>query len=43
MVPEGTKLYGENMLGIHSIMYDGLDSFFYLFAVQQPDGGCMAK
>ena len=38
VVPEGTKLFGENMLGIHSIVYDGLKAFFYLFAVQHPDG-----
>ena len=44
VVPEGTKLFGENMLGIHSIKYDGLKAFFYLFAVQHADGespGCI--
>jgi hypothetical protein len=29
-------LYGENMTAIHSIDYNGLKSFFYLFAVRNP-------
>lgn len=29
-------LYGENMTAIHSIDYNGLKSFFYLFAVRDP-------
>ena len=37
-VPAGTKLFGENMFGVHSIEYDGLESAFYLFGVQYPDG-----
>ncbi len=36
--PKGTKLFGENMFGVHSIEYDNLKSFFYLFGVQHPDG-----
>ena len=31
-VPKDIQLFGENMFGIHSIEYDGLNSFFYLFA-----------
>ena len=31
-VPDNIQLFGENMFGIHSIEYDGLSSFFYLFA-----------
>lgn len=26
------------MFGVHSIEYDNLEGFFYLFGVQQPDG-----
>jgi len=33
MLEEDVWLFGENMFGIHSIEYDGLKSFFYLFAV----------
>lgn len=29
------ELFGENMYGIHSIAYNRLQSFFYLFAVRQ--------
>ena len=31
-LPKNIQLFGENMFGIHSIEYDGLSSFFYLFA-----------
>jgi hypothetical protein len=37
-IPKDTKLFGENMFGVHSIEYDNLCGFFYLFAVQQADG-----
>jgi RNA ligase len=30
----GTFFYGENMYGIHSIEYDWLQDYFYLFAVK---------
>lgn len=33
MLPDNIQLFGENMFGIHSIEYDGLASFFYIFAV----------
>jgi len=26
-------LFGENMVGIHSIEYDNLQSYFYLFSI----------
>ena len=32
MIPENIQLFGENMFGIHSIEYDKLDSYFYVFA-----------
>ena len=32
LVPDNIHLYGENMFGVHSIEYDGLRSYFYLFA-----------
>lgn len=38
LLEPGTKLFGENMFGIHSIEYDGLTNFFYLFGVQRPSG-----
>lgn len=32
-MPSHVQLVGENMFGIHSLEYDKLESFFYLFAV----------
>lgn len=31
------EIFGENMYGIHSIAYDKLESFFYVFAVREGD------
>lgn len=31
------EIFGENMYGIHSIAYDKLESFFYVFAVREQD------
>ena len=33
LVPARLQLFGENMFGVHSIEYDELESFFYLFGV----------
>jgi hypothetical protein len=35
LVPENLALFGENMMGIHSIEYNALASYFYLFGVLQ--------
>ena len=32
LLPANIQLFGENMFGIHSIEYDRLESFFYIFA-----------
>ena len=32
-VPQNFQLFGENVFGVHSIEYDELKSFYYLFAV----------
>lgn len=39
-MPKNVQLFGENMFGIHSIEYNGLDSFFYLFAVLENGSRC---
>jgi len=31
LLPVNIQLFGENMFGVHSIEYDGLSSYFYLF------------
>lgn len=33
LLPDNIQLFGENMFGIHSIEYDELISYFYLFGV----------
>ena len=31
-IPQNLQLFGENMFGVHSLEYDGLESYIYLFA-----------
>ncbi|MDR6241287.1 RNA ligase family protein [Aureibacter tunicatorum] len=31
------EIFGENMYGTHSIVYEGLESYFYVFAVRNKD------
>lgn len=31
------EIFGENMYGIHSIAYDELESYFYVFAIREKD------
>ena len=33
MIPDNIQIFGENMFGIHSIEYDGLESYFYIFSI----------
>ncbi len=32
LLPDTVQLFGENMFGIHSIEYDRLEAYFYVFA-----------
>jgi ATP-dependent DNA ligase, homolog of eukaryotic ligase III len=34
-LPQDVYMFGENMEGIHSIEYNSLDSYFYLFGVRE--------
>lgn len=36
-IPEGVFLFGENMEGVHSIEYERLTSYFYLFGVREEE------
>jgi len=36
-LPENLMIFGENMEGIHSIEYENLDSYFYLFGAREDD------
>ena len=38
MIPDNLQIFGENMFGVHSIEYDKLDSYFYIFGVLED--GC---
>lgn len=39
-IPQGWRLCGENMFAEHSIQYQNLDSYFYLFAVFNDENIC---
>lgn len=41
-IPAGWRLCGENMYAKHSIFYDKLDSYFYLFSVWNADNNCLS-
>ena len=32
LLPRNVQLFGENMVGVHTIEYNALESFFYVFA-----------
>lgn len=36
-IPSAIQLFGENMFGVHSLEYDGLESFLYIFAALEHD------
>jgi hypothetical protein len=37
MIPDNIQIFGENMFGIHSIEYDKLESYFYIFGVLEDE------
>lgn len=41
-IPAGWRLCGENMYARHSIAYDELDGYFYLFSVWTDDNVCLS-
>ena len=41
-IPEGWRLCGENLYARHSIAYDHLRSYFYLFSVWDADNRCLS-
>ncbi len=42
-IPDGWRLCGENMYARHSVAYDDLESFFYLFSVWNGRDECLAQ
>lgn len=41
-IPEGWRICGENMYAKHSIYYDDLESFFYVFSVWDENNMCLS-
>lgn len=41
-IPDGWRLCGENMYARHSVAYDDLESFFYLFSVWNGRDECLS-
>lgn len=41
-IPDGWRLCGENMYARHSVAYDGLASYFYLFSIWTDDNVCLS-
>ena len=41
-IPDGWRLCGENMYAVHTIPYQNLDSFFYLFSIWNEKNVCLS-
>ena len=41
-IPQGWRICGENLYARHSIAYDNLSSYFYLFAIWNEDNYCLS-
>ncbi len=41
LIPEGWRLCGENMYAFHSILYEELESYFYLFSIWNEHNRCL--
>ena len=41
-IPEGWRICGENVYARHSIAYENLSSYFYLFSVWNQDNYCLS-
>ena len=41
-IPEGWRIVGENCYAHHSIFYEGLDTYFYVFAIFDENNICLS-
>lgn len=41
-IPDGWKIFGENVYAKHSIFYPELTSYFYVFSIWKDDGFCLS-
>lgn len=42
LIPEGYRICGENMFAKHSILYNNLESYFYVFAIFDDNNICLS-
>ncbi len=42
LIPEGYRVCGENVYAKHSIRYEALTSYFYIFAIFDAEGTCLS-
>jgi hypothetical protein len=42
MIPEGWRVCGENVTAVHSIEYDTLESYFYMFSIWDDKNFCLS-
>lgn len=40
-IPEGWRICGENMYAVHTIKYDSLKSYFYVFSIWDSNNRCL--
>jgi len=41
-IPKGWRIVGENVYAQHSLSYDGLSSYFYVFAIYDDNNTCLS-
>ncbi len=41
-IPEGWRICGENMFAVHTITYDNLESYFYMFSMWNEKNICLS-
>ncbi|MFF0826482.1 RNA ligase family protein [Brevibacillus sp. NPDC003359] len=41
-IPEGWRICGENVYALHSIYYEGLKSYFYVFSIWNENNECLS-
>jgi hypothetical protein len=41
-IPDGWRICGENMYAQHSITYENLESYFYVFSIWDENNNCLA-
>jgi hypothetical protein len=41
-IPERWRFCGENLFAFHSILYDELPSYFFLYGIYNPDNKCLS-